>query len=158
AGLGAGGEEQLEKSDGRLAERERRRDTAAVRQPVGGDGADGSAILERRGGELGRIAEAGLRIEAVGADELERVALAPLPEQRDRSADDAGREPDDLGRGRGLVQRRGEGLAGKVERLAGGGHVGGRGCEGAQDESHVTGGEIGGELLRGRERAVAIQL
>src|SRR5207302_1511614 len=97
AGLGARREEQLEESDGRLAERVRRRDAAAVRQAVGGDGTDRSAVLERRGGELRRVAEPDGRIETMRADELECAALAPLPEECGGSADDAGREPDDLG-------------------------------------------------------------
>ena len=141
-------EEELQEADRRLPECERRRHAAAARQEVALDRADGASLGERRGRQLGRVAEAGGRVEPERDDELERAVLVPLPEERDRGADDAGGETDDLGGGVGLVQRGGERLAGEIECVT----DRRRGRERAEHEPDEARRELAEQLVAERER------
>ena len=113
--LVAGRMEELEQPDGRMAERQRRRDPAALGQALGGEHAHRSGLCERRLGELAHAAQVDIRREAVRPLDPEAVVVEP-PDERGGRADDGRRDPRELGRGPSRVERGRERLARELER------------------------------------------
>ena len=146
----AGGMEQLEDTDRRPAEWQRRRDFAILRQP-GGAHAHRPGLGERRLRNRTRRTEIGAGVDPPrgGGDE---VSVAALPEDRSRRAGHGGGEADDLRGGMLLVKSSCERLAGQLQRRARERRGVASGREGTENESGQRRTQLGGESLLRAER------
>ena len=107
--------EQLQRSHGRLAERQCRRALAPRRQALCDDDPDGAALVERGGGKLRRRDDIDAVEQPVRRGELKVAVLAGLPEQADRGTDDRRRDAHELVRRVRLVEGGGQCLPRELE-------------------------------------------